>query len=51
MKGLRGDGDLKIILEHRPVAGEVHGEEFDEFIAFWSEARDKLNREIIFRKM
>ena len=40
-----------VVIKNRLAAGEYHGDRYSDFVGFWSQARERTNQDIIFRKI
>jgi hypothetical protein len=45
------DGSVVAVLRNKLLAGDIQGHRLEDFVGFWTQARDRMNQEIVFRKL
>jgi len=48
---VREGEDVVVVIRHKLAAGEYQGNRFNDFVDFWSLARERTSQDIVFKKI
>jgi hypothetical protein len=47
----RDGGDVVVVIRNKLTTGEYQGSRFDDFVDFWSKARERTCQDLVFKKL